>query len=287
MKNIFKKILLLNKKEGETPLEALENFRRKKSKKNKKYKDVKMTYAGRLDPMASGLLLVLAGGETKNKEKYLALEKEYEFSVLFGFATDTYDILGRAQYSNILKNIRTIRSKSELEKKIKENLKSFVGKFKQKYPMYSSKTVHGKPLFTYARAGKAVESPEHEVNVKSLKFLKISKINNTKLLANIEKRIKKVKGDFRQKEILKIWRRYLKANQIKNSSAFLHATRGPFRVQNSLSDLPVFFIADFYIKCGSGTYVRSIANDLGRKIKIPALALSIKRTKIGKWRQVE
>ena len=72
------KIIVLNKKEGETPLEALSNFRAK----HKKYKDVKMTYAGRLDPMASGLILILAGEETKNKEKYLTLDKEYSFEVL-------------------------------------------------------------------------------------------------------------------------------------------------------------------------------------------------------------
>ena len=65
LKKVIKKIILLNKKEGETPLEALENFRFK----NKEYKDVKMTYAGRLDPMASGILLILAGDEIKNKEK--------------------------------------------------------------------------------------------------------------------------------------------------------------------------------------------------------------------------
>ena len=53
-----------------------------------------MTYAGRLDPMASGLLIVLAGEETKNKEKYLNLDKEYLFEVLFGFKTVTYDFLG-------------------------------------------------------------------------------------------------------------------------------------------------------------------------------------------------
>ena len=58
----MKKIILLNKKEGETPLEALEVFRAK----NKIYKNVKKTYDGRLDPMASGLLLILAGDETKN-----------------------------------------------------------------------------------------------------------------------------------------------------------------------------------------------------------------------------
>ena len=44
-----------------------------------------------------------------------------------------------------------------------------------------------------------------------------------------------------------------------------------------------FYIANLEIKCGTGTYVRGIANSLGEKIKIPALAYSIKRTKIGKY----
>ena len=87
----MKKILILHKKEGETPLEALNVFRFK----NKKYKDVKMTYAGRLDTLVSGLLLVLTGDTVKEKEKYLKLNKEYEFKILFGFATDTYDVLGK------------------------------------------------------------------------------------------------------------------------------------------------------------------------------------------------
>lgn len=253
MKKVLKKILLINKKEGETPLEALENFRTK----NKKYEDaskkIRMTYAGRLDPMASGLLLVLVGEETRNKEKYLALDKEYEFEILFGFATDTYDILGKVVYTSVLQNYK-------IEKLIKQNLKHFIGKFMQTYPMYSSKTVAGKPLFTYARAGKVIKSPEHEVNVESLKFFKIRKISAQKLLENIERRVIKVKGDFRQKEILKIWRKELSKKK---------------------SDK--FFIAKLKIKCSSGTYVRGIANSLGEKMNIPALAFSIKRTKIGKW----
>ena len=57
----MKKILKLYKKEGETPLEAIERFRRK----NPEYRNEKMTYAGRLDPMAEGVLLVLAGNECK------------------------------------------------------------------------------------------------------------------------------------------------------------------------------------------------------------------------------
>ncbi|OGI95341.1 hypothetical protein A2917_02125 [Candidatus Nomurabacteria bacterium RIFCSPLOWO2_01_FULL_42_17] len=261
MKKFLKKILLLNKKEGETPLEALQAFRAK----NKKYKDAKMTYAGRLDPLASGLLLVLAGDAVKEKEKYLKLSKEYKFSVLFGFTTDTYDILGKIQHSNILTNI----GMKELEKKIKQNLKFFTGKFMQSYPMYSSRTVKGKPLFAYARAGKFVESPKHEVEVKSLKFFCIKKISARKFLENIERRVVKVKGDFRQKEILKIWRQKLKSQQ------------GESLLERK------FFIADFNIKCSSGTYVRGIAHSLGQKLNIPALAFSIKRTKIGKWEQSE
>ncbi len=257
----MKKVLILNKKEGETPLEALEYFRAR----HKKYEKVKMTYAGRLDPMASGLLIVLAGEETKNKEKYLVLDKEYEFEVLFGFATDTYDILGKVTRQDLVKV-------DKLEEKIKINLKYFTGKFKQKYPLYSSKTVKGKQLFEYGRAGTKVRLPSREVWVKELKFLKLRKVSNKKLLENIEKRVGKVRGparnathsvaggDFRQKEILKIWRNNL-------------ATKNSYE----------FFVAGFRIKCSSGTYVRGIANSLGEKIKIPALALSIKRTKVGKW----
>ncbi len=254
MQNVF----CINKKEGETPLECLESFRVKK----KISSDVPMTYAGRLDPMASGLMIILAGEECKNKDKYLGLDKEYDFSVFFGFATDTYDILGKicARQDLAQKNLLKIK---DLEKEIKKNLKFFKGGIVQKYPLYSSKTVAGKQLHTYARAGEEVETPEHEVNVKSLKFLKLRKINAQLLLNNIEKRIAKVnpKNDFRQKEILKIWQTEL--------SHVSHNTS--------------FYVADFHIKCTSGTYVRTIANDLGKKIDIPALAYSIKRTKVGKF----
>lgn len=71
---------LIYKHIGETPLEALERFRREQGIAA----DVPMTYAGRLDPMAEGLLLILLGEECKNKEKYLGLDKEYEVEVLFG-----------------------------------------------------------------------------------------------------------------------------------------------------------------------------------------------------------
>ena len=253
LKKTIKKIIIVNKKEGQTPLQALELFRAQ----NQAYADLPMTYAGRLDPMASGVLVLLAGEKTKEKEKYLALEKEYEFEVLFGFATDTYDILGKV--TNLSYSVDKLLD-VKLKQLILENLKYFTGKFVQKYPMYSSKTVDGKPLFTYARGGREVEAPEREVYVKSLQFIKMRKITHQKLLVNIEKRIAKVEGDFRQKEILKIWQKKLNSGH------------------------SVSTIVSFKIKCSSGTYVRSIANALGEKLKIPALAYSIKRTQVGRYK---
>lgn len=256
---MHEKFYLVNKKEGQTPLESLEVFR----VKNKIPLDVPLTYAGRLDPMAEGLLILLSGENCKNKQKYLDLDKEYEFQVLFGFATDTYDILGKITKGNPLQTTKGYPLwKEELEKLIQENLKFFKGKIIQKYPMYSSKTVGGKPLFTYARENKEVEIPEREVFVKNIKYLKINKISNTNLLKKIENRIAKVKGDFRQKDILKIWNNVLNSDKTPKH----------------------FFIASFSVKCSSGTYVRSIANNLGEQIGIPSLAFYIKRTKIGKYR---
>jgi len=300
-KCLMKNVIVLNKKEGETPLFALEKFRRK----NPKYLNTPMTYAGRLDPMASGVLVILAGEEIKNKDKYLGLDKEYEFSILFGFSTDTYDILGKVvnslagdsslgnklfsdagdplclcgqvdlglQKAYCLASNQLSRCEKIFASLIRKNLKYFKGNIKQKYPIYSSKTVKGKPLFSYARNGEDVEIPERDIFIKNITLKKVKKINNKSLLLNIEKRIQKVKGparrgggDFRQKEILKIWKNKLTLRQ----------AQGRHKPQT-------FYIADFKIYCGSGTYVRGIANSLGEKVNIPAVAFSIKRTKVGKF----
>jgi len=248
----MRKVVILNKKEGETPLRALESFRIK----HKEYKDLKMTYAGRLDPMARGVLVILVGEEIKNKEKYLGLDKEYDFEVLFGFTTDTYDILGK-----VTKTRNLIVTKENLEKIIKKELKNFKGKFVQSYPMYSSKTVSGKKLFQYARNGEDVEIPKREVCVKNLKLNKLRRVGSDVVKKSIIKRINKVEGDFRQKEILKIWDRVIEKEIY-------------------------YFVASFKIKCSSGTYVRGIANSLGENLSVPALAWSIKRTKVGKYKKV-
>lgn len=263
MRNFF----ILNKKIGETPLEALEFFRTKK----KIDSDVPMTYAGRLDPMAEGLLVVLSGDECKNKEKYLKLDKEYEFEVLFGFETDTLDILGK-----IVKTENKFFPKKEFLLKVPSILKSIKKIKKLKYPIFSSKTVSGRPLFSYAREGENIEIPEKEIEIKKIVFLNSRVMASEKILENINKRIAKLSdiktnkknhsfktGDFRQKEILKIWKNALSKNPNK------------------------FLIAKFSVRCSSGTYVRVLAKEIGLLIGIPTIAFSIKRTKIGKWSKIE
>src|SRR3989344_4155540 len=84
MRFVIKKVL------GETPLQALERLRVEKDFPH----DLAMTYAGRLDPMAEGKLLILTGEDCKRRERYDGLDKEYVFEIAFGIESDTGDILG-------------------------------------------------------------------------------------------------------------------------------------------------------------------------------------------------
>ena len=256
----MKKVLELWKKEGETPLETIERFK----KENPEYAEKKMTYAGRLDPMAEGVLLVLVGEECKNKEKYLGLNKEYEFEILWGFETDTYDILGLPKKTNstpVTVDLKTNSNRSTVG--FFGILDGLRGKFIQKYPPYSSKTVKGKPLFLWAREGRLseIKIPEREVEVYDVEFLGNREISRKDLFENITNRIKKIKGDFRQVEILDSWIASL-------------------RSQRRILPERKFVISKLKIKCSSGTYVRSIVNELGKKMGVGAIAFSIKRTKI-------
>ncbi len=236
-------VLTLYKNQGETPLECILRFK----EANPTYKDSKMTYAGRLDPMAEGLLLVLAGEECKKKEEYLALPKEYEIKVLFGVSTDTGDCLGL---------IKEVSDKEVFFDK--DTLKYFVGKRSQTYPAYSSRTVEGVPLFVWARKG--IEKIfKKEVEIFDITYVREEEISATQLLEQTKARTQKVQGDFRQDEIVKSFEVALGARE---------------------SD---FLLVTLRVSCGSGTYMRVLAEEIGQKLGVPALALGIKRTKVGNY----
>lgn len=243
-------VLNLYKQMGETPRERLERLRAQKPH----YEHEVLSYAGRLDPMAEGVLLCLVGSANKRREAYLELSKEYVLDILFGFSTDTYDILGRIMDTGDASDIK----RSVVQKSLNE----FRGRIDQEYPPYSSKTVEGKSLFEWARnnALGALVMPSRTVTIHHIDVESVYKVSEPMLLNYIEDAVARVTGDFRQDEVLRIWRRHLKKDGDRE-----------------------FVAASVKIECTSGTYARSIAHGLGKDLGVPALALHILRTKVGEY----
>jgi len=243
-------VLNLYKQLGETPRERLERLRVQKPH----YEHEVLSYAGRLDPMAEGVMLCLVGSANKRREAYLELSKEYVLDILFGFSTDTYDVLGRVMETGDAGGIT--------RDAVQKGLNEFRGHIDQEYPPYSSKTVEGKSLFEWARnnALGALVMPSRTVTIHHIDIKKMYKVPEPVLLAYIEDGIARVTGDFRQEETLRLWHRHLKKEGDREFAA-----------------------VTVNIECTSGTYARSIAHGLGRELGVPALALHILRTKVGDY----
>lgn len=174
---------LTYKKLGETPLECLERVRLEYGKPA----NIPMTYAGRLDPMAEGLLIILVGEDCKDKEKYLRMDKEYELEVLFGVSTDSYDQLG----------LITEIKKEDIDA---IDFGKYKGKFLQEYPRYSSKVIAMKEI--------PDDMPTKEVEIYNIEQIGSGILSGEKISSNILENIKKVNGDFRQSEISDAWREF-------------------------------------------------------------------------------
>ncbi len=262
---------VINKEVGETPLAALERYRLA----NPELKDVSMTYAGRLDPMAEGELLILIGDECHKKEKYLGLDKEYEVEIVFGIETDTYDALGLVQGGGY--NGGENNGGAEDWRDFEEGLGSAISSltpsdkkvvtFIQQYPPYSSKTVNGVQLHALARAGELPEEmPTKEVKIYELEVLNRGEISAKELEKVILDKISLVEGDFRQEEIKNLWKATLEDKE---------------KEEEENKEMKMAYpIIKLRVKCSSGTYMRSLANRMGQELGTGAFALSINRTKI-------
>lgn len=237
----------IHKKIGETPLEALKRFRAN----NPEYEEARLSYAGRLDPMAEGELLILEGDENESREEYLARDKVYEFKILFGVSTDTFDLLG------LVEDIETEEKLSLTINKVQTVLDKFAGEWEMRYPPYSSKTVtiddKKVPLWRLARADKLPKRlPTKEVEIYDLKCSDLESVSTDYIIDYIIDYISRVNGDFRQGKIIDRWQKILDVNQ-------------------------KFLLATCSVTCSSGTYVRRLANEIGGELNTPALAFSIKR----------
>ena len=239
-------IHLVYKELGETPNQALLRFKNK----NREYNEKPITYAGRLDPLAEGLLLVLSGEKILEKDKYLNLPKCYTFDLLWGIETDTLDVLGISRGGN-----PNVPGESEVLTVLKLS-----GIFEQSYPAYSSKAVAGKPLFMWAKEGKLgkIKIPKHQVEIFNASFISRRTVSGEELLKDIISKISLVVGDFRQKEIIEKWKEVLGRKQERE-----------------------FIIDTISMEVSSGFYIRQFAQDIAKIFGTIATIFHIKRTKVG------
>ena len=147
-------ILLIKKSGGCTSHDVVNKIRRLYSTK-------KVGHTGTLDPLATGLLVVLVGKAVKASEYLLAGEKTYLAGIKFGITTDSQDITGKT-----LTESDKLPSKEDFESAISK----FVGHIKQIPPMYSALKVGGKKLCDLAREGITLELEPRDIEIKSIEL---------------------------------------------------------------------------------------------------------------------
>jgi tRNA pseudouridine55 synthase len=237
------------KEEGETPLAALTRF---KLAAPPQIAALPMTYAGRLDPLASGVLPVIAGDITEAaKQELLNTPKEYEVDILFGVSSDTDDPLGIVRFVGAAKD-----GEEELARTFIQGLG---GPIVQDYPAYSSAVHDGLPLWQHAREGRFPEK-QRESYVYKATAGATSSCSVAHIADEAARRIHSVSGDFRQEEVLASWEDVC----ARHSSQYVTIMPASLQV-------------------GSGFYVRALARMIGEQVGCGALAWRIVRTRVGRF----
>ncbi|HUP63348.1 MAG TPA: tRNA pseudouridine(55) synthase TruB [Thermoanaerobaculia bacterium] len=197
-------VVLVDKKSGITSHDVVERFRRRAKIK-------KVGHTGTLDPLATGLLVLCAGKATRLQAYLMGMQKTYEGTIQFGWATDSYDAEGEPAGEAVEANIEHIDFAPHVAK--------FRGEIEQMPPAFSAKKIGGVRAYELARKGQEVKLQPRRVTVYEFEILA------------------------------------------------LHGSTAQFRVRSS-----------------AGTYMRSIAHDLGQSIGSPAHLKQLRRTEIGNFK---
>ena len=120
-------------------------------------------HAGTLDPLASGVLLVLLGEATKVSRFLLELPKEYVAGVLFGRQTDTDDITGKTLAERPVTDLTA--------ESVRTGLERFPGEIEQTPPAFSALKQDGQPLYRLARRGQEIRPKSRKVTVYELELI--------------------------------------------------------------------------------------------------------------------
>jgi tRNA pseudouridine55 synthase len=199
----FDGALVINKPKGKTSHDVVDAVRHLAGFRQ-------IGHLGTLDPLATGVLVLLLGRATRLVQFYAGRRKRYTAGFRFGFATDTYDSDGEAQGPDTT----PVLDAAALEKLAAER----IGRFEQTPPAFSAKKIHGRPAYELARKKQAVELKAVEVELFDYKLIE-------------------VEGQ----------------------------------------------IARFVIECSSGTYIRSLAHEMGQKLGCGAHLAEITRTAVGEF----
>src|SRR4051794_26189744 len=194
-------LLLVDKKTAVTSHDVVEKFRRRSKIK-------KVGHTGTLDPLATGLLVLCVGKATRLQAYLMGMEKVYEGTIQFGWATDSYDAAGEPAGEATEVNVEHIDFTPHIAK--------FLGEIEQMPPQFSAKKVNGVRAYELARKGEVAALTPKKVTV-------------------YEFEITGVTGS----------------------------------------------TARFRIRSSAGTYVRSLAHDLGISAGVPAHLKELRRTAIG------
>jgi len=142
-------VLPIDKPKWQTSYDVVRTLRR--------LTEQKVGHAGTLDPMATGLLIILVGRATKLMEAFMGLPKTYEGTLRLGEVTPSYDteteVSERHDWSHL--------TDTELE----AAREPFLGHITQRPPMYSAVKVRGERLYKKARRGEKVERPPRQVRI--------------------------------------------------------------------------------------------------------------------------
>lgn len=151
-------ILLINKPSGWTSFDVVNYVRRMVARlEDKKPKNVKVGHTGTLDPLATGLLVLLIGKEyTKKAQELSKHDKTYQVTMRLGQTSSTGDEEGG-------KTIISDRVPSADE--IRHALKTFTGQLMQTPPAFSAIKIGGKRAYDLARAGKTVDIEPRPVSI--------------------------------------------------------------------------------------------------------------------------
>lgn len=199
----FDGALVINKPKGKTSHDVVDAVRHLAGFRQ-------IGHLGTLDPLATGVLVLLLGRATRLVQFYSGRRKRYTAGFRFGFATDTYDSDGEAQGPDS----QPALDAATLEKFAGER----VGRFQQTPPAFSAKKVKGRPAYELARKKQEVELKAVEVELFEFKLLEVEGC-----------------------------------------------------------------VARFVIECSSGTYIRSLAHEMGQKVGCGAHLAEIERTAVGEF----